>query len=51
MHQHFGEYQYVNQDSQGKTGHMKEFEDAVAAGRSIIVDRMNFNKDQRNRYL
>jgi predicted kinase len=51
MHQHFGEFQYVNQDSQGKGGHMIEFNAALEAGKSIIVDRMNFNKEQRNRYL
>lgn len=42
---------YINQDSQGKDGHMKEFAEAVAEGLDIVVDRMNFNKEQRSRYL
>lgn len=52
MVQHFHEnFQYVNQDSQGKDAHVQLFRQAIADGRSIIVDRMNFNKEQRNRYL
>jgi hypothetical protein len=42
---------YINQDSQGKEGHKKLFAEAISNGSSIIVDRMNFNKEQRYRYL
>src|SRR5271165_2932489 len=41
---------YVNQDSQGKE-HLTRFHDAVTAGKDIVVDRLNFNKIQRDRYL
>lgn len=41
---------YINQDSQ-KAGHMDIFFDAVLNGKDIIVDRMNFNKPQRAKYL
>jgi predicted kinase len=41
---------YVNQDSQGHR-HLEIFNRALLEGRDIIVDRMNFNKTQRNRYL
>lgn len=42
---------YVNQDSQGKLQHMEIFREALRNGQQIIVDRMNFNKAQRNGYL
>jgi adenylate kinase family enzyme len=41
---------YVNQDSQGKS-HLALFEEAVIAGKNIVVDRMNFDLKQRTRYL
>jgi predicted kinase len=41
---------YVNQDSQGK-GHLDVFKRALDEGKDIIVDRMGFSKEQRNRYL
>ena len=42
------ELAYVNQDSQGKLQHMENFRAALRDGKSVIVDRMNFNKAQRN---
>lgn len=42
---------YVNQDSQGKNGHIETFREAVRNQKDIIVDRMNFNKQQRENYL
>lgn len=42
---------YINQDSQGKDKHRKLFEDAIFQMKDIIIDRMNFNKEQRERYL
>jgi predicted kinase len=42
---------YVNQDSQGPAGHKDIFIDAVYAGKDIIVDRMNFNVQQRRTYI
>ena len=44
-------YTRVNTDDQGKDGQRKVFEAAVAEGSDIVVDRMNFNLDQRNKYL
>lgn len=42
---------YINQDTQGKDGHLALYAEAVAAGKYIIVDRMNFNKQQREKYI
>lgn len=42
---------YINQDSQGKDGHITAFRNAVREQKDIVVDRMNFNKEQRKRYL
>lgn len=42
---------YVNQDTQSKFGHMEVFRNALANGQHIIVDRMNFNKQQRATYI
>ena len=41
----------ISQDDQGKQGHMEAFEKALSEKQDIVVDRMNFDKNQRNRYL
>lgn len=41
----------VSQDEQGRKGHRKVFEEALNKDQHIIIDRMNFNKEQRERYL
>lgn len=41
----------INQDEQGKLEHRYMFDDAVEQNRNIIVDRCNFNVDQRQRYI
>lgn len=41
---------YINQDTQGKIEHFDLFQTAVANNKDIVVDRMNFNKEQRKRY-
>ena len=41
----------ISQDDQGKKEHLGIFTNALASGVDIVVDRMNFNKQQRNRYL
>ena len=41
---------YINQDSQGRE-HLSRFDDAILAGHNVVVDRMNFTKGQRSRYL
>lgn len=47
-----GTYEYINQDSQGKKEHYKIFEDAIRKETQyILIDRMNFNREQRERYL
>lgn len=45
------DHTYINQDSQGKEGHFVNFLAALMDGNSVIVDRMNFSKEQRDRYL
>jgi predicted kinase len=45
------EYYSVSQDEQGKEGHMKVFNLALSLKEDIVVDRMHFDKKQRNRYL
>lgn len=42
---------YINQDSQGKDGHLLNFLTALQYKKDIIVDRMNFNKEQRSKYI
>lgn len=44
-------YTYISQDDQGKDGHMKAFKNALLAGENIVVDRMNFNREQREIYV
>lgn len=44
-------FSYVNQDLQGKDGHKKAFDEALKFGSDILIDRMNFNKIQRARYI
>jgi hypothetical protein len=44
-------YYYINQDSQGKEGHLEEFQKALKANVSIVIDRMGFSREQRERYL
>jgi predicted kinase len=43
-------YIYINQDLQG-VDHFHHFDMAILNSDNIIIDRMNFNKEQRNRYL
>lgn len=44
-------YVRVNTDDQDKQGQRQIFEKAVADGKCIVVDRMNFDRNQRNNYL
>ena len=42
----------ISQDDQGKVGHMDLFKKAIEDKvENIVIDRMNFNKQQRNKYL
>jgi hypothetical protein len=41
----------VNQDDQGKRGHTALFADLIFDKKDIVLDRMNFDKAQRSRYL
>ncbi len=43
-------YVRVSQDDQGKD-HLRLFEEAVARGDNVVVDRINHNRQQRRRYL
>jgi len=47
----FAGHAYVNQDSQGKDGYRKAFNEALDRKDSIIVDRMNFSEEQRRPFL
>jgi predicted kinase len=41
----------VNQDDQGKKTHFQLFLKLLENAEDIVVDRMNFNKEQRMRYV
>lgn len=41
----------ISQDDQGKDGHREAFSNAGREGKNIVVDRMNFNVQQRQDYL
>lgn len=43
--------EYINQDLQGKEEHFKLFTEALSEGKDIVVDRMNFSVEQRQRYI
>lgn len=42
-------YTRISQDDQG-ADHVDFFRGCISTGRDIVVDRMNFNQEQRNRY-
>lgn len=44
-------YTYINQDSQGRKEHLDLFMEAITKGENVVIDRMNFNVEQRKRYL
>lgn len=44
-------YVRISQDDQGKGGHQDLFRDSGREGKDIVVDRMNFNVQQRLNYL
>lgn len=44
-------FAYINQDTQGRDGHLQKFNDCIKNRQDILVDRMNFSKSQRRRYL
>ena len=50
MEQKFG-FVRVSQDDQGQKGHFETFKQALADDKNVVVDRMNFNKQQRDRYI
>ena len=41
----------ISQDDMGKEAHLDAFKAALEASENIAVDRMNFNKEQRARYI
>lgn len=43
-------YLRISQDDQGRDGHRELFQSHITTGRDIVVDRMNFDKAQRNQY-
>jgi adenylate kinase family enzyme len=47
----FNDFYRISQDDMGKEGHWNTFVPILLTKNNIIIDRMNFNKEQRNRYL
>lgn len=47
----YPDYLRISQDEQGKEGHLKIYTAALERGDDIIVDRCNFNVQQRQRYI
>jgi len=46
----YKDYYCISQDDMGKK-HLDYYKIGLETGLNIIIDRMNFNKEQRNRYL
>jgi predicted kinase len=44
-------YVRVSQDDQGREGHLEAFKQALNNKLNVVVDRMNFNKKQRSKYI
>ena len=44
-------YVRISQDDQGKEGHKELFKQNLELGKDMIIDRCNFDKKQRGRYL
>lgn len=44
------DYLRISQDEQGRQHHLDLFQSHVTTGRDMVVDRMNFDKAQRDRY-
>jgi predicted kinase len=44
-------YVRISQDDMGKKGHLEAFKQALNEKRTVVIDRMNFNKKQRSRYI
>lgn len=42
---------YINQDSQGKHEHLNLFHNFLSRDLDIVIDRLNFTKEQRQRYI
>ena len=47
----YEDYYRISQDEMGKEGHLKNFKQALEENKDIIIDRCNFNIDQRQRYI
>ena len=46
-----GYYARISQDEMGKQGHRDAFDKALQYDQNIIIDRCNFNVEQRQRYI
>lgn len=40
----------ISQDDQGKSRHLELFQSGISSSKDIVVDRMNFDKAQRDKY-
>jgi len=45
------DYKRISQDDQGRDGHKLEFGGGLIDGKSMVIDRVNFNVEQRQRYV
>lgn len=45
------QYTRISQDDQGREGHLVAFENAINKKENIVVDRLNFLKQSRSKYL
>jgi len=48
--EHFPDAIRISQDDSGRSGHLREFENALATRQDILVDRINHERCQRMRY-
>jgi len=44
-------YVRISQDDMGKIEHLMHYQNALCEKKDIVLDRMNFNKEQRARYI
>lgn len=45
------DYFHISQDEQGKEQHLHNFKCGIEDGMNMVIDRCNFNRDQRARYI
>ena len=51
LSERYPDYVRISQDDQGKHEHLALFFQSINAGKNVLIDRMGFDKKQRDRYL